>query len=57
MILALVVVYGVVFLALGFGVMIAMQAQREHESTEPELGTIPEHAEIKRHRATGWKYW
>lgn len=50
-------VYALMFLAIGVGVMIAIRAQVEHESTEPEPGEIPESIEVKRHRATGWRFW
>lgn len=51
------IVYILVFLALGIGAMIAVQAQREHEDDNPELGDIPESIQVKRHRATGWRQW
>lgn len=50
-------VYVIMFLAIGVGFMIAIQAQVEYESVEPELGEIPENITIKRHRAEGWRTW
>lgn len=49
--------YAGMFLTLGVGVMIVIQAQIEHESAEPELGEVPESNAVKRHRATGWRQW
>ena len=57
MVVGIIVVYVLAFLTLGIGTMIAVQAQREHEDTEPEPGDIPESIEVKRHRPTGMRYW
>lgn len=54
---AVLAAYVIMFLVIGVGVMIVIQAQIEHESTEPELGEVPESAAIKSHRAEGWRTW
>lgn len=54
---AICLVYVTMFLAIGVGVMIVIQAQIEHESADPELGEVPESAAIKSHRAEGWRTW
>lgn len=55
--LLILAVYGVAFFALGIGLMIAIKAQLEYEADSPELGDIPEHIEVKSHRASGWRVW
>lgn len=50
-------VYVLMFLTIGVGVMIAVKAQVEHENDSVEAGDIPENIGVKRHRATGWRYW
>lgn len=49
--------YVIMFLAIGVGGMIAIRAQVEHEDDTIEVGEVPEIIAIKRHRATGWRYW